>query len=895
MSETPKISRLRANLPWIGLFALLVIVLPVVSFFGNQALDRTKAGVEVRQFAEPRSGGIPYVTAPLFSLPAGEADGIGLASPETSTFEIASPTPDGRGVWVVDHVPGQTGSRLRLYSVRGEQLAEVHTLPHVTLWTPAYDGSIWLDQVDTTTGGETLLHYAASGELLGSYPVPEGVYARSIALEPSGAVWVLVEEWLVDSSTNTAAYGGHLVPIVTADGAAVLGSMQQAVVASFIGADGRFYEVEGEMDASKGGYPTFALIAREGGIESGRYALPEGVRPYAADADGRVYAEPMPYSSADAPGVSTLGDEAEPVQEVVVCSEDGTMSRLPFSYSPGMGGWAATAYPSEDGILFSARWTAEGLTVLTSAPVSEVVPSTTTGSPEMAEARVLVSTGEPYTGDPYAATDDAQRDLWQLVYAGLVSFDASLTAEPDLAVAVPAPGNGVSADGLVVEWRIAEGRTWHDGQSVTADDVVATYRHLQEVTPYARRLPFPGFDLIESVEAEGNVARVTLREPFGAAPEAFFPFVLPAHVLEASAGQANGGLYAAPVGCGPFRVARWEPGLMMLVASGAGPHTAQLGSLDVRFVDNDALQQEYLQSGVPTIATWLLPGTAVGIERDAVGSVVSAPTGRWYGLVMNAKDGVTADADVRKAVLAAHPWYTALTIAGSDPEAFTVTAPFTGAGEGTVVRSLASDPATDVAGTVLRQDGWRDNDGDGVLERSGQPLSLVVSLPSRDSLPHEIDYEVFSEITRRWSSLGARAQWSQSTPDFYESYPNHGHLVTGQHIVAAGVFPGFIDPAWGSVFDPSDTPGWTDPGGMNVSFTDDGVLRELHAAARRSYDPEQRSQLAVRIVERVSELDIALFERPQYRDSAVLGIRGYVPGPYPAGDFWNADEWTAER
>ena len=71
-----------------------------------------------------------------------------------------------------------------------------------------------------------------------------------------------------------------------------------------------------------------------------------------------------------------------------------------------------------------------------------------------------------------AADDAATEQVTALVYAGLYVADASLAPVPNLA----AEPCGVSEDGLTWTCTLREGLKFHDGQPITAEDVVYTYQ-----------------------------------------------------------------------------------------------------------------------------------------------------------------------------------------------------------------------------------------------------------------------------------------------------------------------------------------------------------------------------------------------------------------------------------
>ena len=74
--------------------------------------------------------------------------------------------------------------------------------------------------------------------------------------------------------------------------------------------------------------------------------------------------------------------------------------------------------------------------------------------------------GTPHLANPLLASTEADRDLANLLYAGLMKSDGAGGLETNLA-----QNYTISEDGLIYEFMLREGLAWHDGEPITADDV----------------------------------------------------------------------------------------------------------------------------------------------------------------------------------------------------------------------------------------------------------------------------------------------------------------------------------------------------------------------------------------------------------------------------------------
>jgi peptide/nickel transport system substrate-binding protein len=230
------------------------------------------------------------------------------------------------------------------------------------------------------------------------------------------------------------------------------------------------------------------------------------------------------------------------------------------------------------------RWIATLLAAL--ALALALASCTSTATPTWREPVLhIAQSAEPGSLDPLLLTGAPAEEIGSLLYSYLLRVDDRGTLVPDLALRVPSIANGdISADGMTIVYRLRSDVRWHDGALFSAADVIATYRAVMDPrNPVPTRL---GFDRIRTIEAPNPLTvRVRLRVPFAPFLTYFFEPenypILPAHVLAATPVLVASALDGAPIGTGPFRLARWKHGdVLELNANptyfGGVPHIARL-------------------------------------------------------------------------------------------------------------------------------------------------------------------------------------------------------------------------------------------------------------------------------------------------------------------------------
>ncbi len=347
--------------------------------------------------------------------------------------------------------------------------------------------------------------------------------------------------------------------------------------------------------------------------------------------------------------------------------------------------------------------------------------------------------GNPQTINPLLCQmHEVDQDLCALLFRGLTKFNKAGEVKPDLADFWT-----VTPDGLTYTFHLRAEQYWHDGQPVTAADVIFTVQVMQDPD-------FPGVpDLAElwrAVEVE-QVDDLTVRFVLA---QAFAPFqnyttigLLPKHlwegtpVAELGANQLN----ASPVGTGPMRVTEVTADHIRLEPSPFyGDSTPYISALEFHFYpDYPSLFAAYQQGEIDGISRILPTELPLAQERDDL-QLFSAVEAGYVVVVFNLRNADVPffqDKTVRQALAYGTDRARLIEVAAQG-QGVLAQSPL-------LAESWAYNPDVktypynpELASQLLDASGWIDSNGDGVRERDGRLLSFVL-LTNEDDCPPSAD------------------------------------------------------------------------------------------------------------------------------------------------------------
>ncbi|MFF1272155.1 ABC transporter substrate-binding protein [Streptomyces marokkonensis] len=465
------------------------------------------------------------------------------------------------------------------------------------------------------------------------------------------------------------------------------------------------------------------------------------------------------------------------------------------------------------------------------------------------------------------------------IFDGLLARKADLSLEPALAKALPEVTDG----GRTYTYTLREGVKFSDGEPLTADDVVFTYRTVLD--DRTNNTAKSELDAIKEVRADGDDKVVfTLDYPYAAfAARTVLP-VVPEHI--AGKQDPNTGAFnTEPVGTGPYVLTGWSKGEKLTFKAnpdywGGAP---KVKKLTMAIVADDDVRATRLRSGDLDGAT-LPPNLAATFKSDDDKKTYRATTYDFRAVTLPTGNPVTGDTTIRRALDLA-----------VDREAMVGTI-LDGAGRPAYGPLPLDDPwfaqgierAHDPgeARRVLDEAGWKAG-GDGVRAKDGRRASFTLYYPSGDKVRQDHALAYASDAKK----AGIEVKAESATWEVIEPRMRHDAVLAG--------FGSTGDPDFGLyTLLHSSLAG---DGFNNMARYDNPAVDEALDTGRRSQDPTARKAA-------YDDLQRALVKNPGYTflthidHMYVLADRwkGLTTQTEPhehgfaGGPWWNVEDWQPQ-
>lgn len=357
------------------------------------------------------------------------------------------------------------------------------------------------------------------------------------------------------------------------------------------------------------------------------------------------------------------------------------------------------------------------------ASLTKVQAAVVESKGDYGDAIVIGSIGDASNLIPILASDSASHEIAGLCYDGLVRYDKNLKLEGALAESWD-----VSKDGLSITFNLRKGVKWHDGKEFTADDVMYTYKVTVDPktpTPYSA-----DFLMVKKAEVlDKHKFRVTYAKAFAPALASWGSSILPKHLLEGK-DITKSPLVRQPMGTGPYKLTEWKTGEKIVLTANPDhwegkPHIERY---IYRIIPDQATMFLELKSGgidymglTPLQFARQTEFTEFKKNFNKYRYLASAYTYLGYNLT----NPLFQDKKVRKAISYAIDKQELVdgVLLGLGRPASGPYKPGTWAYNDKVERY---DFNPKKARELLAEAGWKDSNGDGILDKGGKPFEMNV-------------------------------------------------------------------------------------------------------------------------------------------------------------------------
>lgn len=446
--------------------------------------------------------------------------------------------------------------------------------------------------------------------------------------------------------------------------------------------------------------------------------------------------------------------------------------------------------------------------------------------------------GEPDTLNPLTGTDSFESFINSFLYDSLIERDPdTFEFKPKMAYRWE-----VSSNGLKYTFYLRKDISWHDGKPLSADDVIYTFKTLMNPKIQASHLRNYYKDVSQVEKVDKHTVRFHYKVPYFKALDMLGGMpILPKHVW-ATAKLKDFAAHRAsrhPIGNGPYIFESWKSGRYLSLKMNPNywdkSNPVHIKKILLKIVPDQTIALQMLKkgdldaSGVSAIQ-WMRSIDKKSFKRKFQTLQYNKPGYRYIGY--NAQRPLFQDAQVR--------WALGHLVNQRDLLAklefglgLITTGPFwpDGLGYRHDLPAIGYNPNR--AATLLKEAGWKDSDGDGLLDKAGLKFEFDFMIPAQS----DFNANLASIFKRDLARVGIKMNIVQIEWSVFL-----GRLHKRDFDVTAL--------GWSGTFDPDPYQIWhssqSEEGSNFVSFKNSEV-DALIERVRQSFNQKERDRLLKRV------------------------------------------------
>jgi peptide/nickel transport system substrate-binding protein len=521
------------------------------------------------------------------------------------------------------------------------------------------------------------------------------------------------------------------------------------------------------------------------------------------------------------------------------------------------------------------------LSLLGACSKQDIAPQALLDAPYPVESggtMVDAMSGEPSGLIPMIAGESAASAIASHIFNSLLKYDRNLEPEGELAQSWQ-----VSKDQKTITFKLKPNLKWADGAPLTSADVLFTWKL---VTDDKTRTPYASdYKLVTRAETpDAQTFRISYAQPYAPALDSWAGLqILPKHLLEHE--DINNTPFARkPVGSHYYKLENWSNGERISLVS--NPNATQgppkIDRLVSRFIPDPASQfLELMADNIDVMILNPIQYARIVPARPEMTKKIALykELGNGYTyLGFNLKRAPFNDIKVRQAINYAidkQELIDGVLLGLGEP----VAAPYK---PGTrwvnpQLKPYAYDPAK--AKQLLKEAGFEDHDGDGILDRNGKPLAFEIL--TNQNKQREMSAVL---IQRRLKEIGIDVkirvlEWAS----FLGRYIKPGDF----DVVVLG---------WSLSLDPDQYSIWhssqNKPGQFNFINYNNPQVDKLLEQGRLELDQDKRMKIYHEFSRILLEDSPIVYLYEGYGLPAIhKRVRGIDNPAPPAGIGWNSQDW----
>ncbi|KAA0257758.1 peptide-binding protein [Deferribacter autotrophicus] len=513
------------------------------------------------------------------------------------------------------------------------------------------------------------------------------------------------------------------------------------------------------------------------------------------------------------------------------------------------------------------------------SPSAEYKKDSTVEVKAYGDALVEGSIGDASNLIPILATDSASHSVAGLIYNGLLKYDKNLNLVGDLAEKWE-----VSENKKIITFYLRKGVKWHDGAPFTAEDVKFTYKLIvDDKTPTAYDADFRLIDRVDVVD--NYTVKVFYKKAYAPALSSWTISILPSHLLK-GVEVTKSPLQRKPVGTGPYKFLEWK----------SQDHITLVANED--YFEGKPYVERYIFRIIPDTSSMFLELLNENIDLMGLSPLQYTKqtenprfkksykkykylANSYTYIGYNLKNPFFADKRVRQALSYATPKNDIIkgVLFGLGEIA---TGPYK---PGTIwynrdVKRYEYD--LEKAKELLKEAGWQDRDGDGILEKGKKKFKVTILTNQGNSTRSRI-----AEIVQQsWKKIGVDVEirileWATFISEYIDKR-NFQVVILGWSI-----------PQEPDLYDVWHSSNCRDKK-LNFICYQNKEVDKLIELARTEFDTEKRKEYYYKIQEIFAE------EQPYtflYVPDALIALHKRFRNvkPAPAGLMYNFIEWYVPK